>query len=79
MVDSLGHTMTSVVINPFFDWAFDRSPNTPYHETVIYEAHVKGMTQNHPGIPEELRGTYAGLAHRWSSTTSSRSTSPPSS
>jgi isoamylase len=63
MVDSLGHTMTSVVINPFFDWATDRSPRTPYHETVIYEAHVKGMTETHPGIPEALRGTYAGLAH----------------
>ena len=62
-VDSLGHTMTSVVSNPFFDWATDRAPRTPYHETVIYEAHVKGMTQTHPGIPEELRGTYAGLAH----------------
>ena len=59
MIDSLGHTMTSVVINPFFDWASDRAPRTPYHETVIYEAHVKGMTQTHPGIPEELRGTYA--------------------
>ncbi|OBH02028.1 glycogen debranching enzyme GlgX [Mycobacterium sp. E2699] len=63
MVDSLGHTMTSVVSNPFFDWGSDRAPLTPYHETVIYEAHVKGMTQTHPGIPEELRGTYAGLAH----------------
>lgn len=63
MVDSLGHTMTSVVINPFFDWAYDRSPRTPYHETIIYEAHVKGMTQTHPSIPPELRGTYAGLAH----------------
>jgi glycogen operon protein len=63
LIDSLGHTMTSVVINPFFDWAFDRAPHTPYHETIIYEAHVKGMTQTHPGIPEELRGTYAGLAH----------------
>ncbi|MGO9186811.1 glycogen debranching protein GlgX, partial [Mycobacterium sp.] len=62
-VDSLGHTMTSVVSNPFFDWGSDRAPLTPYNETVIYEAHVKGMTQNHPGIPEELRGTYAGLAH----------------
>lgn len=62
-IDSLGHTMTSVVINPYFDWASDRAPHTPYHETVIYEAHVKGMTQTHPGIPEELRGTYAGLAH----------------
>src|SRR5712675_1618662 len=63
MIDSLGHTMTSVVINPFFQWASDRAPRTPYHETVIYEAHVKGMTQTHPGIPEELRGTYAGLGH----------------
>ncbi|BBX20907.1 glycogen operon protein GlgX homolog [Mycolicibacter terrae] len=63
MVDSLGHTMTSVVINPFFDWATDRPPKTPYNETIIYETHVKGMTQTHPGIPEELRGTYAGLAH----------------
>jgi isoamylase len=62
-VDSLGHTMTSVVINPFFDWATDRAPRTPYHETVIYEAHVKGMTETHPSIPEALRGTYAGLAH----------------
>jgi glycogen operon protein len=63
MVDSLGHTMTSVVINPFFNWGDDRAPHTPYHETVIYEAHVKGMTQTHPGIPEDQRGTYAGLCH----------------
>ncbi|ORB86916.1 glycogen debranching enzyme GlgX [Mycobacterium kansasii] len=63
LVDSLGSTMTSVVINPFFDWGYDRAPVTPYNETVIYEAHVKGMTQTHPGIPEQLRGTYAGLAH----------------
>ncbi|CAJ1498800.1 glycogen debranching protein GlgX [[Mycobacterium] kokjensenii] len=62
-LDSLGHTMTSVVIDPRFDWAGDRSPRTPYHETIIYEAHVKGMTQTHPGIPADLRGTYAGLAH----------------
>ncbi|MBE7161711.1 MAG: glycogen debranching protein GlgX [Williamsia herbipolensis] len=62
-LDSLGHTMTSVVINPFFDWQHDRAPNRPYHETVIYEAHVKGMTATHPEVPEHLRGTYAGLAH----------------
>ncbi|MEW1933219.1 glycogen debranching protein GlgX [Rhodococcus sp. NPDC079359] len=61
--DSLGHTMTTVVINPFFDWQADRAPKRPYHETVIYEAHVKGMTINHPDIPEAERGTYAGLAH----------------
>ncbi|UEA58723.1 glycogen debranching protein GlgX [Gordonia otitidis] len=62
-LDSLGHTMLSVVINPYFDWQHDRSPRRPYHQTVIYEAHVKGMTATHPDIPESLRGTYAGLAH----------------
>jgi len=62
-VDSLGHTMTSVVINPFFHWGSDHAPRVPYHETIIYEAHVKGMTQTHPRVPEELRGTYAGLSH----------------
>jgi glycogen operon protein len=61
--DSAGHTMLGVVVNPFFDWANDRSPNIPYNETVIYEAHVRGLTMLHPEIPEELRGTYAGLAH----------------
>ena len=61
--DSLGHTMRSVVINPFFDWGDDRSPNIPDEEMVIYECHVKGMTQTHPDIPEHLRGTYAGMAH----------------
>ncbi|WP_353808410.1 glycogen debranching protein GlgX [Agromyces sp. SYSU T00194] len=61
--DSAPHVMHSVVINPFFDWAGDRPPNTPYNETVIYEAHVKGLTQLHPDIPEEQRGTYSGVAH----------------
>ena len=61
--DSAAHTMKSVVVNPFFDWQDDRSPRRPYHETVIYEAHVKGMTYTHPDIPEAIRGTYAGLAH----------------
>jgi glycogen operon protein len=62
-LDSLGHTMTTVVVNPFFDWGSDRAPRRPYHETVIYEAHVKGMTAGHPDVPKELRGTYSGLAH----------------
>ena len=62
-LDSLHHTMSTVVINPFFDWHSDRAPKRPYNETVIYEAHVKGLTATHPDIPEELRGTYAGLAH----------------
>jgi isoamylase len=61
--DSLGHTMLSVVVNPFFDWGNDRAPGHGYHETVIYEAHVKGLTKLHPGIPEEIRGTYAALGH----------------
>ncbi|MDN5795278.1 MAG: glycogen debranching protein GlgX [Intrasporangium sp.] len=61
--DSLGHTMLSVVTNPFFDWGDDRPPRHEYHESVIYEAHVKGLTRQHPDIPEPIRGTYAGLAH----------------
>jgi isoamylase len=61
--DSLGHTMLSVVVNPYFDWGNDRHPDREYHESVIYEAHVKGLTRTHPGIPEEIRGTYAGIAH----------------
>jgi glycogen operon protein len=61
--DSLGHTMTSVVINPFFDWGADRPPHRPYHESVIYEAHVRGLTMRHPDVPEEIRGTYAALSH----------------
>ena len=61
--DSLGHSMLSVVTNPFFDWSGDHRLDRPYDETVIYEAHVKGMTINHPDIPPMLRGTYAGLAH----------------
>ena len=61
--DSAPHTMKSVVINPFFDWQDDRLPRRPYHETVIYEAHVKGMTMRHPRIPDEIRGSYAAMAH----------------
>ncbi|MDP3712758.1 MAG: glycogen debranching protein GlgX [Mycobacteriales bacterium] len=61
--DSGPHMPKSVVISPFFDWDNDRHPRTPYNETVIYEAHVKGLTQTHPGIPEEIRGTYAAVAH----------------
>ena len=52
----------NVVINPYFDWADDRPPRTPYHETVIYEAHVRGLTLRHPEVPPGQRGTYAGLA-----------------
>jgi isoamylase len=61
--DSAPHMMLGVVINPFFDWAGDRAPKTAYYRSVIYEAHVKGLTQLHPEIPKEQRGTYAGVAH----------------
>ena len=61
--DSAPYVFRSVVHNPYFDWANDHSPDTPLHETVIYEAHVKGMTRCHPDVEESLRGTYAGFAH----------------
>jgi isoamylase len=61
--DSAAHMPKSVVVNPYFDWGVDRPPRIPYHKTVIYEAHVKGLTMTHPRVPEELRGTYAGIAH----------------
>ena len=52
-LDSGRHAPKSVVINPFFDWENDRHPSTPYHETVIYEAHVRGLTMTHPALPRE--------------------------
>ncbi len=61
--DSAASMVKAVVVNPFFDWAGDRPPKTPYAQTVIYEAHVKGLTFGHPDVPESLRGTYAGIAH----------------
>jgi isoamylase len=62
-LDSAGSVPRSVVTNPHFEWGDDRHPRIPWHETVIYEAHVKGLTKLHPDVPENLRGTYAGLAH----------------
>ena len=62
-LDSGPHVPKSVVHSPYFDWGTDRPPTTPLHESVIYETHVKGFTVRHPGIPEALRGTYAGLGH----------------
>ncbi|WP_328470368.1 glycogen debranching protein GlgX [Actinoplanes sp. NBC_00393] len=61
--DSAPFAPRSVVINPYFDWGNDRPLKIPMYETVIYEAHVKGMTIQHPDIPEDVRGTYSGLAH----------------
>ncbi|MEU6992043.1 glycogen debranching protein GlgX [Streptomyces sp. NPDC046465] len=60
--DSAGHTPLSVVVDPSFTWGDDRPPRRPYAETVVYETHVRGLTHRHPGVPPELRGTYAGLA-----------------
>ncbi|WP_027481857.1 glycogen debranching protein GlgX [Deinococcus pimensis] len=51
-----------VVTDPSFDWQGDRPLNIPFHQSVIYEAHVRGLTMTHPDVPEELRGTYAGMA-----------------
>jgi glycogen operon protein len=61
--DSAAHMPKCVVINPFFDWGVDRPPRHQYADSVIYEAHVKGLTQLHPELPEAKRGTYAGIAH----------------
>ncbi len=61
--DSASFVPRSIVIDPRFDWGDDQPLRRPEHETVIYEAHVKGLTMRHPGVPPELRGTYAGLAH----------------
>ena len=61
--DSAASMPKSVVINPFFDWGVDRPPGHEYADTVIYEAHVKGLTQTHPEIPEQARGTYSAVAH----------------
>src|SRR5919204_6218117 len=61
--DNAAFVPRSVVVSPWFDWGEDRRPNTPWHETVIYETHVRGITICHPRVPPHLRGTYAGLAH----------------
>jgi len=61
--DSAPYLPKSVVIDPNFDWEGDKPPKTPYYKSIIYETHVKGFTYQHPDIPEEIRGTYAGLAH----------------
>jgi len=61
--DSAPHVPVAIVGDPFFDWGNDRPPHHPMHETVIYETHVRGLTITNPAVPDELRGTYAGVAH----------------
>jgi glycogen operon protein len=60
--DNAATAPLGAVIDPAYDWGGDRAPQTPWHETIIYEMHVKGLTRLHPLVPEPLRGTYAGLA-----------------
>ncbi|MFI6090435.1 glycogen debranching protein GlgX [Streptomyces sp. NPDC051218] len=55
-------TLCGVVVDPSFDWTGDSPPSHAYADSVIYETHVRGLSRTHPGVPEELRGTYAGLA-----------------
>jgi len=62
--DNADFAPLGVVIDPEFQWGNDRPPRTPWHKTVIYETHVRGFTKQHPGVPERLRGTYAGLASK---------------
>jgi glycogen operon protein len=52
-----------VVVDPYFDWGHDRPPAVPWHESIVYEAHVKGLTALHPDVPPEQRGTFLGIAH----------------
>jgi glycogen operon protein len=61
--DSAPYMPRCVVIDPAFDWGDDRPPGTPLHDSIIYELHVRGFTKRHPEVPEQLRGTFAGLAY----------------
>jgi len=61
--DSAPYVPKGVVIDPSFDWENDAAPKIPYHQSIIYEAHVKGLTQLHPDLPDKIRGTYSAIAH----------------
>lgn len=61
--DNASFMPKSVVIDQRFDWEDDKPPRTPYHKTIIYEAHVKGLTNLHPDIPDEIKGSYAAIGH----------------
>jgi isoamylase len=62
-LDSAPYMAKGVVVNPYFDWGSDRRPDIPYHHSVIYETHVKGLTERHPEVPKDMRGTYAAIGH----------------
>ena len=61
--DDANSVPKAIVVDQRFDWGDDRHPETPWHETIIYEVHVKGFTRKHPEIPPEIQGTYSGLGH----------------
>src|ERR1044072_9322495 len=61
--DSAPYIPKSVVVDDRFDWGNDKPLSIPYHETIIYEAHVKSLTNLHPGLPEDIRGTYKAIGH----------------
>ncbi len=63
LVDSAPFVPRSVIVDDAFEWGDDRPLRHPWHEVVIYETHVRGLSKTHPGVPPELRGTYAGMAH----------------
>ncbi|HXW78465.1 MAG TPA: alpha-amylase family glycosyl hydrolase, partial [Acidimicrobiales bacterium] len=63
ITDSAPDMPRCIVTSSNFDWEDDKAPRTSLDETIIYETHVKGLTERHPDVPERLRGTYAGLAH----------------
>jgi glycogen operon protein len=62
-LDSAAHVPRSLVVDEAFSWSDGAPPGHSYADTVIYEVHAKGFTMRHPGVPPELRGTYAGLGH----------------
>ena len=62
-LDSAASVPRCVVVDEGFDWGDDAPPHTPLADTVVYEAHVRSLTMQHPEVPEHLRGTYAGLCH----------------
>ena len=60
--DNAAHAPLAAVVDPAFTWGDDRPPRTAWHDTVIYELHVKSFTKQHPAVPKRMQGTYAGLA-----------------
>jgi isoamylase len=60
--DSAADAPLARVVKPGFRWNYDKPPRTPWHKTIIYEAHVRGFTRQHPDLPAHLRGTFAGMA-----------------